>query len=151
MRCGPPGWIKPRPPDAGNCSTISSAPPSKPCPMSAWATARRRPWRARSRKAQTNCGPAFRIFGCWTNDGRQAPGRIVMSYLIGRLLAALPVMAVVAVVVFLLIHLSPGDPAALLAGDMAAGEDKENLRVEPGLNLPLWQEFIVWFGKLVTG
>src|SRR6218665_898824 len=162
MRCARPGCIKPRPPDAGNCSTISSAAPTKPCPMSAWASTRRRPWRARSRRAQTNCGPAFRIFGCWTNDGRQAPGRIVMSYLIGRLLAALPVMAVVAVggfgvmgvvgvVVFLLIHLSPGDPAALIAGDLATGEDIEKLRVALGLDLPLWQQFMVWFGKLVTG
>src|SRR6218665_287524 len=74
-----------------------------------------------------------------------------MSYLIGRLLAALPVMAVVAVAVFLLIHLSPGDPAALIAGDLATGEDIEKLRVALGLDLPLWQQFMVWFGKLVTG
>src|SRR6218665_66364 len=74
-----------------------------------------------------------------------------MSYLIGRLLAALPVMAVVAVVVFLLIHLSPGDPAALIAGDLATGEDIEKRRVALGLDLPLWQQFMVWFGKLVTG
>src|SRR6218665_3463926 len=60
-----------------------------------------------------------------------------MSYLIGRLLAALPVMAVVAVVVFLLIHLSPGDPAALIAGDLATGEDIEKLRVALGLGLPI--------------
>src|SRR6218665_1807098 len=74
-----------------------------------------------------------------------------MSYLIGRLLAALPVMAVGAVVVFLLIHLSPGDPAALIAGDLATGEDIEKRRVALGLDLPLWQQFMVWFGKLVTG
>ena len=48
-----------------------------------------------------------------------------MNYLLRRLLATLPVMGVVAVVVFLLIHLSPGDPAALIAGDLASTEDIE--------------------------
>ena len=44
-----------------------------------------------------------------------------MGYILRRIIATLPVMAVVAVVVFLLIHLSPGDPAALIAGDLATG------------------------------
>jgi peptide/nickel transport system permease protein len=60
-------------------------------------------------------------------------------------------MAVVAVVVFLLIHLSPGDPAALIAGDLASVEDIEKLRAALGLNLPLWQQFGLWLGKLFTG
>jgi peptide/nickel transport system permease protein len=42
-----------------------------------------------------------------------------MGYILRRFLSTLPVMTVVAVVVFLLIHLSPGDPAALIAGDLA--------------------------------
>lgn len=74
-----------------------------------------------------------------------------MGYLLRRLLATVPVMAVVAVVVFLLIHLSPGDPAALIAGDLATGEDIEKLRVALGLDRPLWQQFALWLGRLATG
>jgi peptide/nickel transport system permease protein len=74
-----------------------------------------------------------------------------MGYILRRFLSTLPVMAVVAVVVFMLIHLSPGDPAALIAGDLATTEDIEKLRAALGLNLPLWQQFGLWVGKLFTG
>lgn len=74
-----------------------------------------------------------------------------MGYIVRRFLATLPVMAVVAVVVFLLIHLSPGDPAALIAGDLATEEDIAKLRVALGLHLPLWQQFGIWLAKLFTG
>ena len=74
-----------------------------------------------------------------------------MGYVLRRLLATLPVMAVVALVVFLLIHLSPGDPAALIAGDLATADDIANLRVALGLDRPLWQQFALWLGRLLTG
>lgn len=74
-----------------------------------------------------------------------------MAYVIRRMLATLPVMGVVAVVVFLLIHLSPGDPAALIAGDLATEDDIARLRETLGLNQPLWQQFLLWLGRLATG
>lgn len=74
-----------------------------------------------------------------------------MGYILRRLLATLPVMAVVALVVFLLIHLSPGDPAALIAGDMASEEDIARLRSALGLDRPLLQQFLLWLGRLLTG
>jgi peptide/nickel transport system permease protein len=74
-----------------------------------------------------------------------------MGYLLRRLLSVLPVMAVVAVIVFLLIHLSPGDPAALIAGDLATVDDIAKLRTALGLDQPLWQQFMIWLGKLLTG
>ncbi len=74
-----------------------------------------------------------------------------MGFLVRRILATLPVMAVVAVVVFLLIHLSPGDPAALIAGDFATGEDIARLRASLGLDQPLWRQFALWLGRLLTG
>jgi peptide/nickel transport system permease protein len=74
-----------------------------------------------------------------------------MNYLLRRLVSTLPVVMVVAVVVFLLIHLSPGDPAALIAGDLASGEDIEKLRTALGLDKPLWQQFMLWLGRLATG
>lgn len=74
-----------------------------------------------------------------------------MGYLLRRLAATLPVMAVVAVVVFLLIHLSPGDPAALIAGDLATVDDIARLRGVLGLDQPLWRQFLLWLGRLATG
>lgn len=74
-----------------------------------------------------------------------------MGYFLRRLAATLPVMAVVAVVVFMLIHLSPGDPAALIAGDLATEEDILKLRETLGLNQPLWQQFLGWLSRLATG
>lgn len=60
-------------------------------------------------------------------------------------------MAVVAVIVFLLIHLAPGDPAALIAGDMATVDDIAKLRSSLGLDEPLWRQFAIWSGKLAHG
>ena len=60
-------------------------------------------------------------------------------------------MAVVAVLVFLLIHLSPGDPAALIAGDMASTDDIARLRIALGLDQPLWRQFLLWAGRLLQG
>lgn len=74
-----------------------------------------------------------------------------MGFLLRRLLATLPVMAVVAVVVFLLIHLSPGDPAALIAGDLATADDIARLRGALGLDQPLWRQFLLWAGRLAGG
>ncbi len=74
-----------------------------------------------------------------------------MNYLLHRILSTLPVMAVVACFVFLLIHLSPGDPAALIAGDMATVEDIEKLRTSLGLDQPLWQQFGLWVARLASG
>ena len=68
-----------------------------------------------------------------------------------RIAATLPVMAVVALIVFLLIHLAPGDPAALIAGDLATGDDIARLRVSLGLDQPLWRQFAIWAGRLAHG
>src|SRR4051812_35283558 len=74
-----------------------------------------------------------------------------MGSIVQRIVATLPVMAVVALIVFLLIHLSPGDPAALIAGDLASTDDIARLRTSLGLDLPLWQQFLIWAGKLAHG
>jgi peptide/nickel transport system permease protein len=74
-----------------------------------------------------------------------------MGFIVRRILATLPVMAVVAILVFLLIHLSPGDPAALIAGDLASGEDVARLRASLGLDEPLWRQFVLWAARLARG
>ena len=62
----------------------------------------------------------------------------MLGYLLRRVLAAIPVMAVVALFVFLLLRLTPGDPAAILAGDNATPEQLERIRISLGLNEPLY-------------
>jgi peptide/nickel transport system permease protein len=73
------------------------------------------------------------------------------AYIVRRLLATLPVMAIVAVCVFLLLHLSPGDPAAVIAGDNATPDNIAMIRRNLGLDEPLWKQFLVWIGQLLTG
>lgn len=74
-----------------------------------------------------------------------------MGYLLRRIAATLPVMAVVALIVFLLIHLAPGDPAALIAGDLASADDIAKLRTALGLDEPLWRQFALWATRLLQG
>lgn len=75
----------------------------------------------------------------------------MLGYLIRRVLAAIPVMGVVALFVFLLLRLTPGDPAAVIAGDTATPEQIERIRISLGLNEPLYQQFFTWIGRLLHG
>jgi peptide/nickel transport system permease protein len=75
----------------------------------------------------------------------------VTSYLIRRVLSLVPVLAVVAVVVFLLIHLTPGDPAAVMLGPEAREEDVQALREQLGLTEPLYTQFFRWLGGVLQG
>ena len=75
----------------------------------------------------------------------------MLGYLLRRVLAAIPVMGVVALVVFLLLRLTPGDPAAILAGDTATPAQLERIRASLGLNEPLYVQFFTWIGKLLHG
>jgi peptide/nickel transport system permease protein len=74
-----------------------------------------------------------------------------MLYVLKRILAVLPVLGIVAVIVFLLLHLSPGDPAALIAGDTASSDDVERVRQLLGLNRPLYEQFVSWLWRLLQG
>jgi len=75
----------------------------------------------------------------------------VVPYLTGRLLALVPVLLVVAVVVFLLIHLTPGDPARVLLGQDATPEQVQTLRHALGLDRPLVTQFVLWLGRALRG
>ena len=57
----------------------------------------------------------------------------MFAYIVRRILATIPVMAVVALFVFALLHLSPGDPAAIIAGDTATADDIARIRQKLGL------------------
>ncbi len=73
------------------------------------------------------------------------------TYVIRRVLATIPIMALVALFVFLLLHLSPGDPAAIIAGDFATSEQIDQIREQLGLNDPLYVQFGTWLYDLSQG
>jgi peptide/nickel transport system permease protein len=73
----------------------------------------------------------------------------VISYILRRLVMLVPVLIVVGVVVFGLVHLTPGDPAAVILGDRATPEDIARLRDQLGLNDPLPVQFVHWFGNVL--
>ena len=75
----------------------------------------------------------------------------MLAYIVRRLFLTLPVMALVAVFVFLLLHLSPGDPAAIMAGENATSENIAAIRTKLGLDEPLWKQFALWAFALLTG
>ncbi|MGH6861030.1 MAG: ABC transporter permease [Phyllobacterium sp.] len=68
-----------------------------------------------------------------------------------RLISSVPVMLIVAVIVFLLLRLSPGDPATIMAGDSASPDTIETLRVQMGLDQPLPVQFLTWIAGIVQG
>jgi peptide/nickel transport system permease protein len=75
----------------------------------------------------------------------------LLAYVVRRLLATIVVMAVVAFVVFMLLYLTPGDPAAILAGDTATSEDIARIREALGLNAPFHVRFGEWVWRLLHG
>ena len=65
----------------------------------------------------------------------------MLSYVIRRVLATVPVMAVVALFVFSLLYIAPGDPAAVIAGDQATPADVARIRASLGLDRPFLNRF----------
>jgi len=75
----------------------------------------------------------------------------MLMFVARRLLATIPVLAMVAVFVFLMLRLTPADPAAILAGDNATTEQVAQIRAKLGLDEPLLTQFAIWGGRLLHG
>lgn len=75
----------------------------------------------------------------------------MLAYVLQRLISTLVVMAIVGVFVFLLLHLSPGDPAAIIAGDNATSEQIDGIRRKLGLEDPLPVQFLRWASQIASG
>jgi peptide/nickel transport system permease protein len=73
------------------------------------------------------------------------------AYIVRRLLATIPVMVVVALFVFFLLHLTPGDPAAVIAGDDASPAEIDGVRRKLGLDRPVWEQFGIYIWSLMRG
>ena len=75
----------------------------------------------------------------------------MLSYILRRLLGVIPVMVVVGVFVFSLLHLAPGDPAAIIAGDNATEANIARIRANLGLDRPLLEQFGKWTWATLQG
>jgi len=75
----------------------------------------------------------------------------MVFYLLKRILATIPVMLFVAVFIFLLLRLTPGDPAAMIAGDFANDDQIAEIREKLGLSEPVLKQFFIWIGNIAQG
>jgi peptide/nickel transport system permease protein len=75
----------------------------------------------------------------------------MLRFLAQRLLAVIPVLLVVGVIVFLILRLTPGDPAAVIAGNSATNEDIERIRAQLGLTKPILTQFWIWSSGVLQG
>ena len=71
----------------------------------------------------------------------------MLAFVARRLLATIPVLAMVALFVFLMLRLTPGDPAAIIAGDNATPIQIEEIRDRLGLNDPLPTQLVIWVSR----
>ncbi|MDP3519667.1 MAG: ABC transporter permease [Hydrogenophaga sp.] len=75
----------------------------------------------------------------------------MLQYLLRRLVTAIPVMLLVSLMSFAVIWLVPGDPAAAFLDASATQEQIARVREELGLNRPLWEQMVQWYGRVLTG
>jgi peptide/nickel transport system permease protein len=75
----------------------------------------------------------------------------MLAYTVRRIIATVPVLFVVTVIIFLLLHLGPSDPAAIIAGDFAQPEHIERIREKLGLDQPLYIQYFQWIGQVLQG
>lgn len=75
----------------------------------------------------------------------------MFGYLLKRIFSLIPVLFVVSIAIFLIIHLTPGDPATAMLGLEATKEQIQSLKDEMGLNLPIYQQYIHWVVNVFHG
>ncbi len=75
----------------------------------------------------------------------------MVKQILRRLMATIPVMGVVAIAVFALLHVTPGDPAVIIAGDYATPDEIAKIRSRLGLDRPFLAQVGIWLGQVVRG
>jgi peptide/nickel transport system permease protein len=73
------------------------------------------------------------------------------GYLGRRILSTIPVVLIVAILIFLMLRLTPGDPAAVIAGDAATSADVAEIREKLGLSGSIFKQFFIWAGNAIQG
>ena len=72
-------------------------------------------------------------------------------FILRRVASTVPVMLIVAVVIFAMLRLTPGDPAVVIAGDQATAEQIARIRASLGLDLPIHVQFLTWISQIMRG
>jgi peptide/nickel transport system permease protein len=75
----------------------------------------------------------------------------MLGVVVARLLGAVPTLLLVSLITFTILHLIPGDPAAVMAGLSATPQEVAQIRTDLGLDLPLWGQLLHWYGGLLHG
>ncbi len=75
----------------------------------------------------------------------------MFAFVLRRLAATLPVLLIVSVLVFLMLRLTPGDPAAVMAGDAASTDQIAQIRTGLGLDRSIPEQYAIWFAKVLQG
>jgi ABC-type dipeptide/oligopeptide/nickel transport system permease component len=73
------------------------------------------------------------------------------KFLLKRVATMLPVLIIVSIIVFLMVHIMPGDPARIIAGETASEEDVERVRVAQGFDKPLYEQYLIYMGNILRG
>jgi len=75
----------------------------------------------------------------------------VKRYLARRLPLLVPVLVGVSIIIFMVLHLAPGDPAEIMLGSQASQQDLARLRADLGLDEPLYVQYVRWIGLVARG
>lgn len=75
----------------------------------------------------------------------------MLNYIVKRIFSLIPVLFVVSIVIFMLVHITPGDPASVMLGVDATAEQLADLRKEMGLDLPIYQQYFNWVMGVFQG
>jgi ABC-type dipeptide/oligopeptide/nickel transport system permease component len=75
----------------------------------------------------------------------------MLRYALKRILALIPILIGVSLLVFIMMQLTPGDPAVIILGPRASQETLQAFREQMGLNLPIWQQYLRWIGNILQG
>jgi peptide/nickel transport system permease protein len=75
----------------------------------------------------------------------------VVGYVFRRILSTVPVLLGVSILIFSFIHMIPGDPAQAMLGERATPESLARVRLSLGLDKPIWQQYLIYMGKVLRG
>jgi peptide/nickel transport system permease protein len=75
----------------------------------------------------------------------------MIQFVLKRILSSVPTLLIISLFIFVLLRLVPGDPATLLVGDLANGDELEKIRAQMGLDQPLPVQYLIWLKTVLTG
>src|SRR5215467_11771091 len=75
----------------------------------------------------------------------------MLTYILRRVAAVVPVLMIISFLVVAMLRIVPGDPAQIIAGDFASKEQVEQIRINLGLDRPVWEQYAIFVGRALQG